>query len=193
MSDSTAWVFSAAPGPPCGRGWSGHSMSKSVLWDFSLRFYSLPGVAATCIDLQDRHGVDVNVLLFLLYLAEAGRAVSGEDVARIDSEVRTWRDGIVAPLRMVRRILRTPAGRVDPDAAEALRTNVKRIELEAERILQETLERSFPAAATGTSAASRTVAARANLAAYGSTLGGLPEELLVPLLQIFGAIQDTPR
>ena len=168
-------------------------MSKSVLWDFSLRFYALPGVAATCIDLQDRHGVDVNVLLFLLFLAEAGRAVSAEDVARIDSEVRTWRDGVVAPLRMARRNLRTRTSRVDPAAAEALRTNVKRIELEAERLQQETLERSFPSAATGTAAASGTVAARANLAAYASTLGGLPEALLGPLLQAFDAMQGTPR
>ena len=168
-------------------------MSKSALWDFSLRFYALPGVAATCIDLQDRHGVDVNVLLFLLYLAEAGRAVSAEDVARIDSEVRTWRDGVVAPLRKARRNLRTPTGSIDLGAADALRTSVKRIELEAERIQQETLEQSFPAAATGTSASSRTVAARANLIAYGSTLGGLPEALLAPLLQAFDAMQNTLR
>ena len=179
--------------PAEGRGQPGHSMSKSVLWDFSLRFYALPGVDAVCIDLQDRHGVDVNVLLFLLFLAEAGRAVSAEDVARIDSEVRTWRDGIVAPLRTARRNLRIPTGSVDPDAAEALRTNVKRIELEAERLQQETLERSFPSAATGTAAASSTVVARANLDAYGSTLSALPEGLLASLLQAFDTMQGTRR
>ena len=168
-------------------------MNDSAFWRFSLRFYALPGVAAACIDLQDRHGVDVNVLLFLLFLAEAGRAVSPDDAARIGAGVRAWRDSVVAPLRAARRNLRTPTGKIDPDAAEALRTNVKRVELEAERIQQETLERSFPAAATGTSAASRTVAARANLAAYGSALGGLPDQLLAALLQAFEAIQVTLR
>jgi uncharacterized protein (TIGR02444 family) len=168
-------------------------MADSVFWRFSLRIYSLPGVGAVCIDLQDRHGVDVNVLLFLLFLADAGRAVSPEDVARIDAEVRTWRDSVVLPLRTVRRDLRAAIGRVDRDASEALRTDVKRIELEAERIEQETLERLMPAPAAGASAASRTVAARANLAAYGSSLGGLPDELLAPLLQAFDAMQDAPR
>jgi hypothetical protein len=99
----------------------------------------------------------------------------------------------VAPLRTVRRNLRTPIGRIDRDAAEALRTNVKRIELEAERIQQETLERLIPAPSTGTSAPSSTVAARANLAAYGSWLGGVPEQLVAPLSQAFEAMQDTPR
>lgn len=166
-------------------------MTDSAFWRFSLRFYALPGVAAACIELQDRHGVDVNVLLFLLFLAEAGRAVSSEDVARIDAEVRAWRESIVLPLRTVRRSLRIPIGRSDADATEALRTNVKRIELEAERIEQQTLERLLPAPATGASAASRTVAARANFAAYGSRLGGLPDELLAPLLHAFDAMRDT--
>jgi hypothetical protein len=91
----------------------------------------------------------------------------------------------------VRRNLRIPIGRVDRDATEALRTNVKRIELEAERVQQATLEQLMPAPAAGTSAASGTVAARANLAAYGSRLGGLPDELLAPLLHAFDAMRDT--
>ena len=92
-----------------------------------------------------------------------------------------------------RRNLRTPTGRIDPDAAEALRTNVKRIELEAERIQQETLERSFPAAATGTSAASTNSRSAREPRRLRLHLGGLPDELLAPLLQAFDAIPDTPR
>jgi uncharacterized protein (TIGR02444 family) len=168
-------------------------MSESAFWRFSLQFYALPGVAATCIDLQDRHGVDVNVLLFLLFLAEAGRAVSADDIARIDAEVHDWSEGVVVPLRTVRRSLRTPIGRIDRDAAEVLRTEVKRIELAAERIQQETLERLVPAATVGISAPSRAEAARANIAAYSIQLGGLPDELLAPLLQAFDATPDALR
>jgi uncharacterized protein (TIGR02444 family) len=168
-------------------------MSDSAFWRFSLRFYALPGIGAACIDLQDRCGVDVNVLLFVLFLADRGRAISREDAARIDAEVRAWREGVVAPLRAVRRSLRTPIGSFDRDTAETLRTNVKQIELEAERMQQETLERMNPAAATGVSTPSRAGAARTNLAAYGAHLGGLPDELLAPLLQAFDAALETPR
>ena len=167
-------------------------MSDSAFWRFSLRFYAIPGVGPACIDLQDRCGVDVNVLLFLLFLADQGRAISREDAERIDAGMRSWREGVVVPLRAARRSLRTPIGSIDRDTAEALRANVKRIELEAERIQQETLERMNPTVATGASTSSRTGAARTNLAAYGAHLGGLPDELLAPLLQAFDAGSTAP-
>ena len=168
-------------------------MTDSAFWRFSLRFYALPEVGAACIGLQDRCGVDVNVLLYLLFLATQDCAISRDDVARIDAEVHAWREGVVAPLRAVRRRLRTPIGRIDPQTAETLRTNIKRIELEAERIQQATLERIVPAATLRVSAPSRAGAARANLAAYAAHLGGLPDDLLVPLLQAFDATSDTPQ
>jgi uncharacterized protein (TIGR02444 family) len=168
-------------------------MSESAFWRFSLQFYALPGVAAACIDLQDRHGVDVNVLLFLLFLAQAKRALSPADVARIEAEVRGWREGIIVPIRTVRRNLRNAIGMIERDAAETLRTDVKRIELQAERIQQETLERLFPALSIGTSALSRESAARTNLVACGRCLGGLPDGLLAPLLRAFDADADAPH
>ena len=167
-------------------------MSDSAFWRFSLRLYAMPGVAPACIDLQDRCGVDVNVLLFVLFLADQGRAISSEDAARIDAQTCAWREGVVVPLRTARRNLRTPVGAFDRDATETLRTNVKRIELEAERMQQETLERMNPGDATGLPTASRASAARTNLAAYAAHLGGLPDELLAPLLQAFDAASVAP-
>jgi len=162
-------------------------MSDSAFWRFSLKFYAMPGVGAACIELQDRCGVDVNVLLFLLFLADQNRVISAEDAARIDAQARPWREGVVVPLRAARRSLRTPIGAFDRDAAETLRGNVKRIELEAERIQQETLEQTNSPSAAGNPASSRAGAARTNLAAFAAHLGGLPEELLAPLLQAFDA------
>jgi len=43
---------------------------ESPFWRFSLRFYSRPGVAAACLALQDEAGADVNLMLFLLFLAK---------------------------------------------------------------------------------------------------------------------------
>lgn len=168
-------------------------MSDSAFWRFSLRFYALPDVAAACIDLQDQCGVDVNVLLFFLFLADQGRAVGLEDAGRIDAGVRSWREGVVMPLRAARRNLRTPADWFGRDAAERLRAGVKRIELEAERLQQETLERMHPVAATGIAESSRAAAARTNLAAYGACLGGLPDDLLAPLWRAFDAAPATPH
>ncbi|MGZ3308467.1 MAG: DUF2390 domain-containing protein, partial [Xanthobacteraceae bacterium] len=43
------------------------SAQGSPFWRFSLRFYRQPKVADTCIALQEERGVDVNLLLFLLW------------------------------------------------------------------------------------------------------------------------------
>ena len=46
-------------------------------WRFSLKFYRQAGVAEACIAAQDGCGVDVNLLLFLFWLASGGRQVVG--------------------------------------------------------------------------------------------------------------------
>ena len=101
----------------------------SAFWKFSLKIY--PSIADTCLELQDGSGVDVNVLLFLLWAAHDGRKVSPGEVHLITSAVASWNTSVVAPLRSVRRFLQTPPNVIDSEAAAALRQHVKQIELEA--------------------------------------------------------------
>jgi uncharacterized protein (TIGR02444 family) len=152
-------------------GASETSSRDSAFWRFSLRFYALPEVAPACLALQDEAGVDVNLLLFLLFLADGGRAVTRDEVARLDEAIATWRAEVVEPLRALRRRLKTSVGNIPPGISEGLRNMVKKVELEAERLEQGRLENS--AAKLGKPAA-RDEAARANLAAYEAYLGGLP-------------------
>ena len=51
------------------------SAQGSPFWRFSLHFYRQPKVADTCIALQEEAGVDVNLLLFLLWQATRKRAL----------------------------------------------------------------------------------------------------------------------
>jgi uncharacterized protein (TIGR02444 family) len=48
------------------------SRQGSPFWRFSLRLYRAPGVGDACIVLQEETGVDVNLLLFLLWQAKSG-------------------------------------------------------------------------------------------------------------------------
>jgi len=157
----------------------------SPFWNFSLQFYARPRVAPACLDLQDNAGVDVNVLFYLFFLAEQGRQLDRSDVARIDAAVLPWRERVVKPLRTLRRDLKNGMAPSDAGATAALRTDVKRIELEAEHIEQQTLERLVAASTIGRPASSRAAAARANLAAYGDFLGGMPAGPTKILLEIF--------
>ena len=145
--------------------------AASGFWDFSLAFYARPGVAEACLELQERCGADVNVLLYLLYLARNGRLLAAADIERIDALAAPWRQTVVIPLRGVRQALKASVGAFHPDATAALRTEVKRIELAAERVLQETLERLAPAEAMGTPCPDPSTCARVHLQLYGDRIG----------------------
>jgi uncharacterized protein (TIGR02444 family) len=146
------------------------SISDTPFWHFSLYFYRQTGVAEACIALQDDCGVDVNLMLFLLWLAANGRQLSVENVKELDQAVRSWRDRTIIPLREVRRKLKGVPTVVEAGKQEAFRTKVKAIELEAERLQQEALYARSRYAPRG-SEARPPAAARANLAAYERVLG----------------------
>src|SRR5215470_18430312 len=86
----------------------------SPFWRFSLGFYRQPGVADACIRLQEEAGVDVNLLLFLLWHARQAQCLTAAEVAELDRRTAPWREQAVIPLRGVRRALKTPPPLVEP-------------------------------------------------------------------------------
>ena len=143
---------------------------ETPFWRFSLSFYRQAGVAEACIALQDDCGVDVNLMLFVLWLAANGQQVSVDTIKELDQAVRSWRDLTIIPVRDVRRSLKGASTLVDAGKQEALRSKIKAIELEAERLQQEALYVRSRSAPPG-GVAHRPAAARANLAAYEGMLG----------------------
>ena len=101
-------------------------------WNWSLEIYGRPGVEDPLLDLQDRLGLDVNLLLFACWTGATGRGrlVGGEWTRLIDGTA-DWRASVIEPIRAVRRHLKD---RGDMPGAAALRERVKALELEAERI-----------------------------------------------------------
>jgi uncharacterized protein (TIGR02444 family) len=134
--------------------------AAAALWEFSLDFYARPDVSAVLIELQDRAGLDVNLILFALWHGLSGRGrLDGEKLADADQAVRAIRAEIVAPLRALRRRLRT-----DPDTdIQRLREAIKGLELDAEKISQTRLAGCAGPPAVDIDPAERLAAARANL------------------------------
>jgi uncharacterized protein (TIGR02444 family) len=138
----------------------------SPFWRFSLRLYRAPGAGDACIALQEEAGVDVNLLLFLLWQATERRVLTAADVKALDETIGGWRDTAVIPLRNVRRALKSSPGLVAPNTAEAFRTRIKAVELEAERLQQEAMYALAATMPLGRDATSPVEAARSNVAAY---------------------------
>jgi uncharacterized protein (TIGR02444 family) len=131
------------------------------LWTYSLRLYRLPGVASACIALQDRLGVDVNLLFFCLWMGGSGRNLTPATLRLAAGLARVWTTNVVAPLRGTRRFLK-------PLALPKLRGAVARVELAAERAEQDLLVRLAPRAPKRPprDAAERAAANLAHYAAY---------------------------
>ena len=140
-------------------------------WRYSLKFYGQAGVSDACIALQDGCGVDVNLLLYLFWLASEGRQVTADDVKMLDDKVKSWRELTIMPIRDVRRRLKGARTFIDPAKQEALRDEVKVAELEAERLQQEGLYAVTQSGPPLGTAAEPGIAARANIAALAGALG----------------------
>jgi len=102
-------------------------------WDWSLRVYAEPPVAACCLALQEELGVDVNLALLGAYLAAQQQCWSTQSLGACVDAVSAWRREVVQPLRAARHALRVLA----PD--QPLRTLLKEAELAAERHQQDLL------------------------------------------------------
>ncbi|HSZ66003.1 MAG TPA: TIGR02444 family protein [Xanthobacteraceae bacterium] len=164
------------------------SSADTPFWRFSLKFYRQGGVSEACIDLQDSFGVDVNLLLFLLWLASDDRRLSAAEVKMLDDNVRDWRNLTIIPIRDVRRKLKGAPTLVEAGTQEAFRNKIKAVELDAERLQQEALYAFAKSGPLGTEA-SPPVAALANIAAYESLLGvNFPKHSVAALASAFAGV-----
>jgi uncharacterized protein (TIGR02444 family) len=113
-------------------------------WDYSLELYRRPGVEGACLDLQRRHGLDVNLVLLCCWLGTRGIEVERDWLARATAMCERWQRGVIRPLREVRAGLKAelatpPASGIAarwPELTAALRQRVLGAELDGEHLEQ---------------------------------------------------------
>lgn len=160
--------------------------SADSLWEYANRLYAAPGVAEACLRLQDESGVDVCVLLLLLWLAQQRRAVRDTQVQMILRTSAEWREHIVQPLRGVRRRLKSPPTLVDAADSEVLRATIKAAELRAERLELNALQALFGESRLCDAASDADAAARSNIGAYAAAVSAVfPPEAVDAVLAGF--------
>ena len=143
-------------------------------WTFSIQLYAKPGVAPACLALQERHGLDVNIVLYCAWLgAQRGVRVNIDDVTRIIESVRPWSEDVVVRLRVIRTAMKGDARGAPQAFSDGLRNDIKRAELDAERIEQHILFTQIWSDAPG--ATRSTFIARENVQAYLKYLGIRPD------------------
>jgi uncharacterized protein (TIGR02444 family) len=126
-------------------------------WDYALELYRREGVEAACLELQQRHGLDVNVVLLCCWLARSGIVADEPALAPIAETSEAWQEEFVRPLRAVRNRLKAALTEPQPgsiparwpELAATLRQRALALEIDGERLEQLLLaERAADLAAT---------------------------------------------
>jgi uncharacterized protein (TIGR02444 family) len=113
----------------------------TVLWDWALATYERAGVEQALLDLQDVNEQNVCLLLWAAWAATTGRPLDDDAFEEAADIARAWEGNAVLPLRTLRRSLKKPIPDLDPTAREAVRAEIKAVELAAEHALLKALER----------------------------------------------------
>lgn len=120
------------------------STASGDLWEFSLKLYAEPGVAASCLSLQDQHGFDANLVLFCIWYGCRHGELT-DDLLKTALETSDhWRETVVRPLRSLRTQLKRDlkeSAYSSSSEISVLREQIKTAELDAERIQQQELEK----------------------------------------------------
>lgn len=113
-------------------------------WDYALQLYGREGVEAACLELQERHGLDVNVVLLCCWLANRGIEAEPAWLKAVVAAIQPWHTDVVRPLRAVRRRLKEQLAEPQsgdmasrwPELIAGLRQRVLGLEIDGERLEQ---------------------------------------------------------
>ena len=147
------------------------SSQENPFWSWSVAFYESEGVSDICLTLQDRHGLDVNLVLLCCWLGLRGLELDAAEAERADHLAADWATPVIEPLRSVRRYLKPLSSDTE---IGTLRKQIARLELEAERIQQDRLHEAFGRAEPSSGSAGAASAAT-NIRHYLGVHGRRPE------------------
>lgn len=142
-------------------------MSHNPLWEYSNRIWHLPGIEPLLVDLQDRFGADINLLLACFWLAAEQRRLTEDYAKQAQQQSQPWLRNCIAPLRGVRRYLGQ-----QQEGYQLLRERVAALELEAERLQQEALYSLLEPCPTASPGAVYANLVEANLIVYCEVASG---------------------
>lgn len=160
-------------------------------WDFSLDVYQREGVGAACIELQERHGIDVNILLYCCWLGASGRgSIDADEAARLVAAADPWHQSVVRGLRAVRQVMKGGIEPVPIELSDPLRRRIAKIEVDCEHVEQLVLAAAVERPADETADPDRRAGdAVANIGRYFEAIGvraGKRDN--APLLVILGTV-----
>ncbi|VTU23230.1 hypothetical protein H4CHR_01147 [Variovorax sp. PBS-H4] len=106
------------------------TIDPDTAWNGIAALYADASLERSLLRRQDEENLDVVLHLFARWAASQGHALDADALAQAEALVARWRAEVIAPLRALRRSMKTPA---ELARREAVRDKVKAAELAAER------------------------------------------------------------
>lgn len=121
-------------------------VKQESLWEWSLEEYERPGVATALLHFQDTHGFHITQILACLWMATLNRAGDSDFWITLRPAFEAWALPVINPLRQLRRHLKQDLAHIDLaqidwDGRQAMREEIRTLELQAERLFMETIEK----------------------------------------------------
>ena len=102
-------------------------------WSFSLETYGRPEIGSACLKLQEKLGVDVNLLLLCVWWSAQPRPdLDRETFGNIVERADAWHREVVLVMRAARRACKAGAASLTADEAKGLHRHVLASEIECE-------------------------------------------------------------
>ena len=113
-------------------------------WNYSNEIYRITNVPETCLKLQNKYGLDVNMVLFCCWHGNNFGKMNEDLFIQCQNFSTTWTNNSVKPLREIRTWLKSIGcldQMLDVEPCMNFRNQVKKVELESEKFQQDSLER----------------------------------------------------
>jgi uncharacterized protein (TIGR02444 family) len=114
-------------------------LSSEQFWQYSLSLY--PAIKEVCLQWQDSYGVNINLLLFVLYLDKQQQSLSEAQLQQLEDLLQHFSTEVTQSIRALRRTLPSPW--LESDMQQPLRQQLLNTELAAEKLEQQLLVQQF--------------------------------------------------
>ncbi len=160
------------------------SFSQHSFIDFSAQMFRKPGIADACLFVQERYGLNVNLVLFCVWVADCGGgSLTAEHLQEAWRRLADWHKQVIKPLRDIRRVSRNEALGTPEFLREGFVPQAEAAEQEAGRVAQYVLAEFARTLAGSTQAVNdRADAAMTSLMTYISELDIVSDRQLTECL-----------
>lgn len=115
------------------------TLNSEQFWLYSLSLY--PAIKDLSLQWQDNFGVNINLLLFLLYLDKQQQSLSEAQLQQLEDLLKHFSTEVTQSIRALRRTLPSPW--LESDMQQPLRQQLLSTELAAEKLEQQLLVQQF--------------------------------------------------